>query len=430
MMVNALVRAPDSVLQSMRSSKAVHLEKWRHHSVSNPQQRIQSKIRQRAASSTLMLAVMFLLGGVTIPSAQAQTFTDLFNFTGKTTGAFPQAGLVRDAAGNLYGATRRGGVLNFGVIFKVDTSGAETVLFNFSGGTDGKFPHGNLILDTKGNLYGTTREGGASTYGTVFKLDKNGVETVLYSFTGGADGCFPSGGLVTDAKGNFYGVTPECGASGVGTVFKVTKGGKETILHNFAGGTTDGAYPYYTSLLRDTKSNLYGVTFIGGTSNNGVLYRLNKRGTLTVLHSFAGGTTDGCFPYGTPTMDKVGNLFGTTQQCGASNSGTVYKVSKSGKETVRHNFAGGTTDGAYPLAGVISDTKGNLYGDTELGGASNLGTAYELKTKGTITLLHSFSTPDGTNPLGVLIRDAKGNLYGTTSKGGSGNAGTVWQITK
>jgi uncharacterized repeat protein (TIGR03803 family) len=396
--------------------------------VSNPRQRIHSTIRQRAVRSTLTIAVVLLLGAVTIPSAHAQSFTDLYNFTGST-GAFPQAGLVRDAARNLYGATRRGGSSNSGVIFKVDTSGTETVLYVFTGGKDGKFPYGNLIRDAKGNLYGTTREGGASTYGTVFKLDPNGVETVLYSFGGGADGCFPSGGLVAGAKGNFYGVTPECGAFGVGTVFELGKGGKETILHNFAGGTTDGAYPYYTGLLRDAKGNLYGVTFIGGTTNNGVLYKLNRSGILTLLHSFAGGTSDGCFPYGTPVMDKVGNLVGTTQQCGASNFGTVYKVSKSGKETVRYNFAGAMSDGAYPLAGVILDTQGNLYGDTELGGASNLGAVYEL-TKGTITLLHSFSGSDGSHSIGGLIRDAKGTLYGTASQGGTGNAGTVWRITK
>jgi uncharacterized repeat protein (TIGR03803 family) len=398
--------------------------------VSNPHQRIHSKICRRAACFALTLALILLLATVAVPSAQAQTFTDLFNFTGSTTGASPEAGLVRDAAGNLYGATRRGGVLNDGVIFKLNTSGVETVIFNFSGGTDGKFPHGSLILDAKGNLYGTTREGGASTYGTVFKMSPNGVETVLYSFAGGADGCFPSGGLVADAKGNLYGVTGQCGASGVGTVFKVSKSGKETILHSFAGGTTDGAYPYYTSLLIDAKGILYGVTFIGGTSNNGVLYRLNKRGTLTVLHSFAGGTTDGCFAYGTPIMDKIGNLLGTTQQCGASNFGTVYKVSRSGKETIRHNFAGGTTDGAYPLAGVILDANGILYGDTELGGASNLGAAFKLKPNGKVILLHSFSGSDGSHPLGVLIQDANGNLYATASQGGTSNAGDVWQITK
>ena len=232
-----------------------------------------------------------------------------------------------------------------------------------------------------------------------------------------------------DAKGNLYGVTPECGASGYGTVFKLSKAGKETILHSFAGAPTDGEYPYYTSLLRDAKGNFYGVTWLGGATNNGAVYKLSKSGTLTLLHSFAGGTTDGCFSYGTPAMDKVGHIFGTTQQCGASNEGIVYKLSKSGKETLLHSFAGGTTDGSYPVAGVIVDSKGNLYGDTELGGASNLGTVYEL-SKGTLTLLHSFAGSDGSDPMGDLLRNAKGNFYGTTSQGGSSNVGTVWQIAK
>jgi uncharacterized repeat protein (TIGR03803 family) len=389
--------------------------------VGNTQQRITSKIGL-GATAALALAL-----ALTIPSAQAQTFIDLYNFTGSG-GSSPQAQLLRDTAGNLYGAARRGGSSNAGVVFKLDKSGTETVLYTFSGGADGKFPSSGLIRDAKGNFYGTTREGGTSTYGTVYKLTAQGVETVLHSFAG-TDGCFPSGGLVMDANENLYGVTPECGASGEGLVFRLGKNGKETILHSFAGGTTDGAYPYYTSVLMDGKGNLYGVTFIGGATNNGVLYKLAKSGKLTLLHSFAGGATDGCFPYGTPALDQLGNLVGTTQQCGASNHGIVYKLGKNGKETLLHNFAGGATDGSYPLSGVTMDTKGNLYGDTQLGGASNLGAVYELK-KSKLTLLHSFAGSDGSSPLGDVLRDAKGNLYGTASAGGTGSVGTVWEITR
>ena len=386
------------------------------------------KIGCGTANAGLMLLVVLAFGVATTPSAQAQTFTDLYDFTGSG-GASPQATLVQDAAGNLYGAARRGGSSNAGVVFELDTNDTETVLYTFTGGIDGKFPSSGLVRDAKGNLYGTTREGGSFAYGTVYKMNPKSVETVLYNFAGGTDGCFPSGGLVMDAKGNLYGVTPECGASGYGTVFKLSKSGKETILHSFAGAPSDGEYPYYTSVLMDTKGSLYGVTWLGGASNNGAVYKLSKRGTLTLLHSFAGGTADGCFSYGTPAMDKLGNLYGTTQQCGASNYGIVYKLSKSGKETQLHNFASGATDGAYPLAGVILDAKGKLYGDTELGGSSSLGAVYEMNKKGTLTLLHSFSGSDGSHPLGDLLRDTKGNLYGTASEGGSSNVGTLWEIT-
>jgi uncharacterized repeat protein (TIGR03803 family) len=162
------------------------------------------------------------------------------------------------------------------------------------------------------------------------------------------------------------------------------------------------------------------------------VYRLSKAEQLTVLHSFAGGMnhTDGLYPYGTPAMDKNGNLYGTTEEGGSLELGIIWKVSKNGTETVLHNFAGGSSDGANPFAGVIVDAKGNLYGDTAEGGSgANLGTVYELNKKGTLTLLRGFTVPDGASPYGGLIRDAKGNLYGTALGGGSRGYGTVWKLT-
>jgi len=128
-------------------------------------------------------------------------------------------------------------------------------------------------------------------------------------------------------------------------------------------------------------------------------------------------------------MDKMGNLYGTTNECGASSAGIVWKVSQSGTETVLHNFAGGMSDGANPYAGVIMDAKGNLYGDTDEGGASGDGTVYELNKKGTLTVLHSFAGLDGAYPYDNLIRDAKGNFYGTASEGGNDSDGTVWKLS-
>lgn len=392
-----------------------------------------SSIRLRTARAPLALVVVLVLGVVTIQSVQAQTFKVLFNFTGSADGESPYGSLVRDTAGNLYGTTEAGGTSGAGTVFKVNKSGTHTVLYSFKGGSDGANPYVGVIRDAAGNLYGTTANGGASGLGTVFKLTKTGNEKVLYSFAGGSDGCYPYGGLLRDAAGNLYGTTEVCGASGVGTVFKLTNTGKETVLHSFAGGSSDGEFPSFTSLLMDTSGNLYGVAEQGGTDNLGVVYKLSKSGKLKVLHSFAGGTSDGCDVFGTPVMDAEGNLYGTANACGSAHVGIVWKVSQKSKETVLHTFTAGSSDGAEPIAGVIMDANGNLYGDTYQGGSANLGTVYKLNKTGKVTLLHTFTGPDGDYPYSGVIRDSAGNLYGTTIHGGSGQqcqngCGTVWKL--
>ena len=157
-------------------------------------------------------------------------------------------------------------------------------------------------------------------------------------------------------------------------------------------------------------------------------YKLSKNGTLTVLHSFTGGKTDGCDPLGTPAMDKEGSLYGTASGCGSSSGGIVWKVSNRGSETVLHNFAGGSADGALPYAGVILDAKGNLYGNTTRGGNFNVGIVYEL-SKTTLTVLQSFGGSAGGFPYDNLILDSQGNLYGTAETGGFTGWGTVWKLT-
>jgi uncharacterized repeat protein (TIGR03803 family) len=405
------------------------------------QQRI-SKVRLGAARSALTFVVVLGLGVVVSQSAQAQTLAVLYNFTGGADGGLPYAGVVRDTAGNLYGTTYEGGSSNYGTVFKVDTSGTETVLYNFTGGADGRYPSAGLIQDKAGNLYGTTEYGGDFTSGTVFKVDTVGTETVLHSFgnESGSDGLNPVGGLVLDKAGNLYGTTYDGGSCAVkenrapctadyGTVFKVDTSGTETLLHSFGGAPKDGANPSYTSLLMDKTGDLYGVTQDGGPHNGGVVYKLSTSGKLTVLHSFTGRTKDGYYGHGTPAMDTKGNLYGTTEAGGFYDAGTVWKVSKKGKETVLHNFAGRGSHGGWPFAGVIMDKTGNLYGVTEGGGSHNAGVVYKLSAKGKLTLLHSFAVTDGEYPYGGLVRDVKGTLYGTTVKGGSGSYGTVWKLT-
>jgi uncharacterized repeat protein (TIGR03803 family) len=404
---------------------------------------------------SIVLAVMLVLAVFVVRPAQAQTFTVLYNFTGGS-GRNPWAGLIQDANGNLYGTTMDGGSCGYGVVFKLDKSGHETVLHSFCGGaSDGAFPFAGLLGDANGNLYGTTEDGGDTSChpdwgcGVVFRLNASGKISVLHSFTGSPDdGAFPLGGLIQDKKGNLYGVTdnggsgeycPSYGYFGCGTVFKVDTGGNETVLHNFAQSSSDGANPYYTTLLMDKRGTLYGITNIGGSggcggAGCGVVYKLTANGTMTVLHAFAGGTTDGCYPFGALAMDKKYNLYGTASTCGSSNLGMVWKVAAlvntRGAETVLYNFAG--TDGNAP-EDVILDAKGNLYGETIYGGdlscnyPTGCGTLYELSSNSKLIQLHTFDGVDGEQPLGGLLLDEKGNFYGTAEVGGSDGYGTVWK---
>src|SRR5580658_6853701 len=183
-------------------------------------QRSISAIHRLEASSALALGAILVTAAIGTPTAQAQTYTVLHRFK-DTDGAFPYAGLIRDSAGNLYGTTESGGASNYGVVFKVDTTGMETVLYTFTGAGGGLPFYGHLIGDSAGNLYGTTVIGGASNWGVVFKLDTTGMETVLYNFTGGADGGWPKAGLIRDSAGNFYGTAYLGGAYGFGVVFKL-----------------------------------------------------------------------------------------------------------------------------------------------------------------------------------------------------------------
>jgi uncharacterized repeat protein (TIGR03803 family) len=388
--------------------------------------------RLRTLSMALAFAIVLLPALAASPSAQAQTYNVLHNFTGGSDGGFPLYGsLVHDKAGNLYGTTYQGGGSSYGTVFKVTKSGKETVLYSFTGGADGGYPYAGLVLS--GNaLYGTAANGGYG-YGVVFEVNiKTKSENVLYTFTGGADGAYPFAGLARDKKGNLYGTT-NLGGAGYGTVFEVVpKTKKETVLHSF--DYTDGAYPYSGLTLNTTEKMLLGTAAYGGSGTGcslgcGVVFSLTiKTRTYTVLYNFM-GSSDGAYPGGTLALDPKGNLYGTTGGGGSgSGFGTVFEVApKTKKETVLYSFTG-RADGAAPEGGVIRDKKGKLYGTTESGGTYGYGTVFEL-VKGTETVLHSFDYSDGSEPFCGLTMDSKGNLYGTTEEGGSSGFGVVWEIT-
>jgi uncharacterized repeat protein (TIGR03803 family) len=395
-----------------------------------------------------------------------QRYTALYTFTGAD-GEFPQGNLIRDRAGNLYGTAFNGGDLSgcggsgCGVVFKLDRSGKETVLYSFTGGADGAYPATGLVRDEAGNLYGTTHGGGdisvsACSFnpgcGVVFKVDPSGKESVLYAFTGGADGLGASSGLVRDEAGNLYGTTvmggdlsgvcPGFPAPGCGVVFKVDATGKETVLHTFTGGA-DGYAPY-GDLLRDEAGSLYGAASNGGDVSGfcgdvvlnttgflgcGTVFKLDQTGKFTVLHTFH-GADGGPFPDGWLVRDNEGNLYGMSGNggdlsgCSGLGCGVVFKLDRGGKETVLYSFTGGA-DGAETFAGVIRDGEGNLYGTTSIGGdlsgCSGLGcgVVFKLDTRGKETVLHTFTGgTDGANPNADLLQDEGGNLYSTAVGGG------------
>jgi uncharacterized repeat protein (TIGR03803 family) len=405
----------------------------------------------------LSLAVAVLLCLVA-PSAEAQTVTALHSFGSSGDGTSP-AGLIADSSGNLYGTTSGGGANNYGTVFElVNSSGtySEKVLYSFTDSNgDGASPEGSLIMDLSGNLYGTTYEGGINNGGIVFELINSSgtyTEQILHSFNAqDGDGANPYAGLIMDSSGNLYGTTIS-GGTGGGIVFELINSSgtyTEQILHSFSQSKSDGVSPY-GGLIMDSSGNLYGTTFSGGTGGVGIVFELvNSSGTYTeqVLYSFTGTNGDGAYPRGSLILDSLGNLYGTTQQGGVigaggkggnGGSGIVFElVNSSGTytEQILHSFNPQNGDGALPLAGVIVDSSGNLYGTTNIGGAYSVGTVFELVNSAgsySESLLSSFGSScnaGGSYPFGGLVMDSSGNLYGTTQGGGANGAGVAFSLS-
>jgi uncharacterized repeat protein (TIGR03803 family) len=345
-----------------------------------------------------------------------------------------------DTAGNLYGTTLYGGTSGVGTVFELSPSGTETVRHSFAAShTDGHYPYAGLLMDTTGNLYSTAQSGGAKGLGTVFKLSPNGTETLLYSFcvlAGCADGYHPRAGLIMDTKGNLYGTAFDGGAYDAGAVFELSPSGTETVLHSFCQqmGCPDGYYPQ-AGLVMDTNGNLYGTTLYNGAYGGGTVFKISSDGTATTFYNFctATGCKNGRYPQAGLILDTNGNLYGTTYGGGAYGKGTVFELSPSGAETVLHSFCAktGCPDGSHPRADLVMDTAGNLYGTTYDGGTNSVGAVFKLSPNGTETVLHSFAAngSDGTHPYAGLVMDTVGHLYGTTYSGGANGYGTVFKVT-
>jgi uncharacterized repeat protein (TIGR03803 family) len=379
----------------------------------------------------------------------AQTEQTLYSFTGAADGANPLSSLVMDSAGNLYGTAWLGGAYGAGDVFELSPSTGggwtESVLYSFTGGADGANPFtADLIFDKAGNLYGTTTGGGAQGLGVVFELTPTSAgwtETVLHSFAGGIDGQNPYAGLVIDPFGSLYGTTYGGGAYGVGTVFQVKRGSggqwTEKVIHTFDVKT--GSDPV-GGLVFDSKGDLFGTTQGGGAYKVGVAFALLYSGkdvwTARAIHNFTGGS-DGGYPYAERLIfDKAGNLYGTTQGGGVNNWGVVFKLfqsSKGWKEQLLYQFNGAVE--ANPYAGLVMDGNGNLYGTCANGNmTTTVGSVFKLTPAGggkyTEGDLHLFTMVDGEFPYAALLRDKAGNLYGTTDLGGASGMGVVFEVSQ
>jgi len=371
-----------------------------------------------------------------IGAARAHDEQVLYSFTGQADGQQPTAGVTFDDAGNIYGVVTYAGISQncgpsgCGNIYKLTPDGTFSVLHNFNW-DDGANPASNLIRDRKtGDFYGSTNAGGANGAGTIFRFTPDSTVTTLYSFTGGADGYVPEGRLLRDRHGNFYGTTYAGGADGMGVVYRLSAKGKQTVLHSFAGGAKDGAFPTNAGLAMDDAGNLYGMTQFGGTSDYGTVFRIAPDGRFKVLHSFVGGS-DGRYPASGLIIDKSGNLYGTTQGGGGHDNctygcGTAFKFVPAGTVRILHAFEGGA-DGANPLGTLLLTKSGKLYGTTNDG---SKGTVFSLRLHKE-NVLHTFGgSGDGFEPESGVTRDDAGNLYGTTNLGGASGLGTVYRITK
>ena len=382
------------------------------------------------STQAIPLLVMGLALVCAARPAQAQTETVLYNFTGGSDGNDPSSGLTSDGAGNFYGTTVLVGQSGDGTVFELSPNGSggwnETTIYTFPGGLNGFSPFSNVIFDSAGNLYGTLYGGGAHNFGAVFELSRIGTswtETVLYSFVGGMDGATPYSGLIMDPAGNLYGTTSHGGSNSVGTVFELSKSGggwtERVIYSPPAHKFNSSASP--PALTMDAAGNIFGASYT-------TVYTLSPNGhggwNPTVLHTFSGSY----FADTTPVLDQAGNVYGTTFKGGAYNAGTVYMLTlgKTGTWTskILHAFGSGQ-DGAYSFGRIVFDAAGNIYGTTLYGGQFGAGTVFELVAqarKGSYKekVLWSFNSTDGYAPSGSLILDSAGNLYGTTDGGGNG----------
>ena len=353
-------------------------------------------------------------------SAQV-TVTPVHAFTGPD-GGNPRAPLVKGSDGNLYGTTSGGGsgtVNPRGTVFRVSPDGTFASLYSFSFQVTGDQPFAGVIQASDGNFYGTTR-GSGSYNGNLFRLTPGGTFTELHAFGGffgGDDGAHPEAELVQASDGNLYGVTHD-NSFGGGVVFRISPTGANFMkLIQLPGGANS-----YSNLVEGSDGNLYGTTFNGGAAGRGSIFRISKSGSFTTIHEYTFAAGDGWLPGAGLVRGNDGNFYGTTINGGTGGQGTIFRISENGNHTILHSFTG--SEGAFPQATVVEGTDGNFYGTTRSGGQFGGGTIYRLKPSGEFTTLYSFHStgPVGYLPEAELVQGSDGAFYGTTAFGTQGGA--------
>ena len=380
---------------------------------------------------------LVISSGGTLP---AESLVYSFGAPSGNTGGYYPGALIQAANGSLYGADQTGGTNNNGTIFKLTLGGAESLLFTFPHPTTSGvyIPNGLVqgkLLADNGNFYGTTQGGGTYGGGTLYKLSAAGTQTVLYNFCGCLDnlgyveGQAP-GGLVEGSDGNLYGVT-QGGQGSSGTVFLIPPAGLGQVLYAFGtNGNHDGQTPD-GELIQGTGGDLYGVTDRGGANGTGTVFRVTTSGAETILYSF-GPTSghDAQTPIAGVVQDTNGNLYGRTAFGGTNNTGAIFRLTPGGLETVLYSF-GPPVSSKNPMpTALILGSDGNLYGGTTYGGTYNIGMIFKITPSGTFSVVHSFSAGgvDAAYP-DVLVQGADGNLYGSALAGGANGGGAIFKIT-
>jgi len=385
-----------------------------------------------------LITMSFLSGVLTLfAGAQSATIESLYSLNASTDGSTPYGNVVQGADGNFYGTAARDGVNGNGTVFRVTQEGVYTVLYAFQGSPDGQNPQANLYLASDSNFYGTTARGGAFGNGTIFRISSTGVFTLLYTFTGGTDGGFPAAGVIEGSDGNLYGTTVSGGAinaagfPGYGTIFQMTPGGVLTTIYTFTGGDADGSNPY-AGLVEGSDGFLYGTTNSDEVGDSlyefGSVFKVSKAGTLTTLYHFGDGN-DGANPDGGLLEGSDGSFYGSTHNGGLyandddeSGQGVLFNITSSGTFKTLYEFTG-QADSGRPEGTLTFGSDGNLYGTTTI---SPSGTLFQVTPAGKFVTLGLL----GTNPvesLGGPIVGSDGNFYGTTDNGGTNGSGSIFE---
>jgi uncharacterized repeat protein (TIGR03803 family) len=378
---------------------------------------------RRFKVTAVLTAVMLLWVGV----SAAQTYSALYTYSinaGSYSGIVPAGFIAQGRDGLLYSTIANNGTLSRGTTFKMSLSGTPTTLYNFCSQpscTDGTYPEGGLTLSSDGNLYGTTNSGGTKNSGTVFKMTPAGAITTLYSFTAGTDNGIPYYPPIQGQDGNYYGVDLAIYAGTYGVAYKMTPAG---VLTPFPFNFTNGSSPNLFTQGND--GNLYGTARGGGAHGFGTVYKMTPAGVISVLHDFAGYPTEGNIPVGQLVQGNDGSFYGATYQGGASNVGSIFKITPAGVFTTVYSFKGsGFGDGALPYTGLTLGTDGNFYGPTANGGTKNAGALYKMTPAGVVTTLYSYcavTCNDGYYPETPLVQHTSGKFYGNSSGNSLGGA--------